>query len=78
MVEVDVWNDEEINKRGSTHLILSCGACLDALSCRKSETDPTQLVLMLGMPLSFTDLEKKLAHLIPRIMSQYDCTVEVA
>ena len=76
--QVDHWGDDQLNKRASTHLMLTNGTCLNALSCRKSETDQKVLVLLLGISTNFTDLDKKLEHLIPLIMHQLDCEAEVA
>ena len=75
--QVDHYNDEKLNQRAGVHLVLANGNCLD-ISCRKSETNPKQLVLLLGIPDNFTELGKKFGHLIPRIMEQHNCDETVA
>jgi len=37
--QVDHWDDDELNKRASVHLMMNSGICFEALSCRKSSTD---------------------------------------
>ena len=76
--QVDDWCDDELNRRGSVHLMVANGACFEGLDCRKSQTDQKQLMLLFGISRSFTDLEKKLEYLIPRIQEQLGCDENMA
>ncbi|KAL3937183.1 MAG: hypothetical protein SGARI_002247 [Bacillariaceae sp.] len=72
--QLDTWQDNGLNQRGSLDLWVSCGALVEEeLNARVSSTNRKVLVVTFQLTQAFTNVDEKLDYLLDRINEAYHC-----